>query len=213
MPTRGTALALVASVLLGGGAADAATKHKKAPPPVCNLVTDPAADSGPFAAQGQSSGYDPSLDIVSADVASDTKNLTAVIRVKHLAQFSPTTPDTNSPLGREWQFNLVINATHNYELAAFDGPVGPNFTTGANGGTLDYAHNEIRITQSLSALPFAMPKGSPMTSLRATAYSTVQLDSAAGFGNATILSQEDVATGKPTAKYFAGTPSCVKVGK
>jgi hypothetical protein len=216
MLTRVTALALIASVALGGGIAEAATKHKvvkKAPPPVCKLVADPANDSGPLAAQSQTAGYDPSLDIVSADVASDGKNVTAVIRVKQLTAYTASAPDAGSPLGREWQFNLVINATHSYGLAAFDGPFGSNFTTGAKGGVFDYAHNEIRITQPLSALPFALPKGSVMNSLQATAYSTLQLDPAAGFGNATILSLEDTAAAKAGTKYLAGTPSCVKVGK
>jgi hypothetical protein len=213
MHTRVTALALVTCVALGGGVAHAATKHKKAPPPVCNLVTDLASDSGPLAAQGQTSGYDASLDIVSADVATDAKNLTAVIRVKKLTPFTPSAPDTNSPLGREWQFNMLINGNHPYGLTAFDGPFGPNFTTGAKGGVLDYAHNEIRITQPLSAMPFALPKGSVMNSLQATVYSVIQLDQTAGFGYATILGQEDTAAGKATTKYFAGTPSCVKVGK
>jgi len=216
MHTRVTALALVASVVLSGGAANATTKHKavkKPPPPVCNLIKDLESDSGPLVAQGQTTGYDQSLDIVSADVASDGKNLTAVIRLKKLTEFTNTAPDTNSPLGREWQFNLVINVTHNYGLAAFDGPFGKNFTTGADGGVFDYAHNEIRITQPVSALPFALPKGTPMSTLTATAYSVLQLDPAAGFGNATILSQEDTAAAKPGTKYSAGAASCVKVGK
>lgn len=216
MPTRVTALALVASIAISGGVADAATKHKvvKPPKPVCNLVTDPASDSGPLAPEGQTSGpgYDSSLDIVSADVASDAKNVTAVVRVKQLAPNTSTSPDPNSPLGREWRFNLVIGG-HSYGLAAFDGPLGPNFTTGTNGGVIDTAHNEIRITEPISAMPFGVPKNTVMNSFDITAYSALQLDSAAGFGDATPLSKEDEATGKATTKYLAWAPSCVKVGK
>lgn len=214
MHKRVTALALIASIVISGGVADAATKHKvvRPAPPVCKLVTDPQGDSGTFAAFGQTpaSAYDPSLDIVSADIASDAKNLTAVIRVKQLTPNTSSSPDTNSPLGREWRFSVVIGG-HSYGLAAFDGPLGPNFTTGI--GAIDPAHNEIRITEPLSSMPFAMPKGTVMNNITLIAYSTLQLDSAAGFGDATPISTEDTAASKASTKYLAGTPSCVKVGK
>src|SRR5262245_27463636 len=70
-------------------------KPKPKPKPVCNLVTDPAGDASLLAgASGQ--GYDASLDIISADVASDGKTITAVVRVKTLAK---PANDTAAPLG------------------------------------------------------------------------------------------------------------------
>ena len=71
------------AVVLSTGVASAVTT-KPAPKPVCNLVVDKAGDASVL-------GPDPSdasLDILSADVASHAKYLTAVLRIRNLAASS-----------------------------------------------------------------------------------------------------------------------------
>ncbi len=213
MRTRLTALVLVAGLAMTG-VADAATKHKqkpKPPPPVCHLITDPSGDSGPADNAGGSSLNDPSLDITSADVATNATMITAVIRVKQLAQ-----SDTDWPLGREWQLHLATSTGHNYGFTAVDGPARPA-SPSAGHLTMDYAHGEIRISQTLSSLPFALPKGTKLDVLTASADAAVQLPDSgpAGLGQAFLMpgwSEEDTAAAPPSKSYTVGAPSCVKVG-
>jgi len=196
------------------GVAGAATKPKpKAKPqpkPVCNLITDPADDSGPAGHAGGPT-YDPSLDIISADVATNATTLTGVIRVKQL-----TKSDSTWPFGREWQLHFTTSTGHDYGLVAFDGPVRPAAPS-AGHLTMDYAHGEVRISQALKSLTFALPKGTKLGVLSATTEASIQLPDSgpAGLGEATVVtgwSEEDDAVAPASKSYTVGAPSCVKVG-
>lgn len=182
-------------------AAGAATKPK--PKPVCKLLTDPVdrAESK-------------SLDIVSADVATDAKLITAVIRVTDLSD----TSDPSITLGRKYEISFAVDggaATG----AVYDGPAG----TYANYGTavLDEARNEIRWTAPLKEVEkqrrvTITPGRTKLTSLRAKAFAGVTVPSQVSdpqSGNIQFVDGlyfDDSAA--PTSAYIAGTPSCVKVG-
>jgi hypothetical protein len=163
---------LLVSLLAVGSLAGAGHAAKKP----CLLVQDPAGDT--FAARYQETGqelgapvpYGPqedSLDLVSADVASNAKTLTAVIRVNKLSDAA------TSPAGRSYDLNFTIPGAPNalyiravlatgsaptYE-AGYKMPVGAegiNPTTLATKladgtGTADTKKNEIRIHVPISA--------------------------------------------------------------
>jgi hypothetical protein len=78
-------------VLVGSGVVASASAKSAAP--VCNLLTDAKGDGAGFV--DSSAG----LDIVTADVASDAKNVTAVVR---LAAAPPSAGDPNAPEGASY---------------------------------------------------------------------------------------------------------------
>jgi len=208
-------LALAAS-LTAAGVAGAATRPK--PKPVCKLVVDPAGDAtlgGPAAA-------DDALDIVSADIASDAKSFTAVIRVKDLAAAQM------SQLGSElqMQFELpgaVAPAWIGYNTSAYGGDAfqygligqgdgGVTSPTGDAVGIVDTAKNEVRMTVAVSALN-ELGKAKPGTRIANLTASSAQLlgispnpSGVYAYNSVTV----DDAAGKA---YIAGAPSCVKPGK
>ena len=179
--------------------AHAATKKKKkpAPPkPVCNLITDP---------KGDVSTGDSSLDIVSADVATNATTITGVIRVAKLAS-----PDVMAPEGMFFQINFTGSAGQTGQhLDAQLLPTGNVFQGGAGTGVVDLAKSEIRISVPLSQWTAAstIVPGPPFHNF------IVYAD----HGNPVVAAPDtftaagDTATSKST--YTPGTPSCVAVGK
>lgn len=210
MRTRMTALILVAGLAMSG-VADAATKHKPKPkPPPCHIITDPGNDSGPVSGKAGAPAYDASLDIVSADIATNATMITAVIRVKQLTQ-----SDSTWPLGREWSFDYTTSTGHQDGFIAYDGPSGQTSSIGHL--TMDYAHGEVRISAKLSDLPYALPKGTTLSVLQAYTKAVGQLPANAATGPHGALdmpgvSAEDSAIAPTTSKYSVGAPTCVKVG-
>src|SRR5437764_15191751 len=102
------------AIALTGASAHAAAKKKPAPKPkpVCHLITDPATDGPP-------SG-DSSLNIISADIASNASAITAVIRVQKLAD-----PDLTAPEGRFYELEFTGSAAQTgHDLYAMVGPAG-----------------------------------------------------------------------------------------
>lgn len=135
MPTR-IVVAIVASAALaaGTGAAEAA---RPKPKPLCNLVTDDKAD----VATGNQS-----LDIVSGDLATNAKTITAVIRVAKL-----TAEDTMSPTGRYFEFAFTYEGS-GYAIKALLTPTGNIWADGKGTGVVDTAKNEVRISMPIDQL-------------------------------------------------------------
>lgn len=84
-----TALIGTTALLLSlvGGAASAAPKPAPKPKPVCQQITDPSGDArlgGSLNAAGQPA-YD-SLDLLSGDIATGSKNIVGALRVKSTAR-------------------------------------------------------------------------------------------------------------------------------
>lgn len=206
-----TALAtsLVATVALAGGAA-------AAPKPVCNLMSDPKGDASFL----DTLPNDRSLDIVSADVASDAKTLTGVLRVDAFSAVSPT-----SPLGRGYyvmfnapkaEFPIYLNVQITPDVTRFAWGTRETLASG-NGsyvrkgeatGVIDAAKNELRISVPLADVA-AVTKLTPGTKLTALTASTTSVIGTSASGG--LVATVDDAAGSKA--YLVGTPSCVAPGK
>lgn len=206
-----TALAtsLVAAVALAGGAA-------AAPKPVCNLMSDPKGDASFL----DTLPNDRSLDIVSADVASDAKTLTGVLRVDAFSAVSPT-----SPLGRGYyvmfnapkaEFPIYLNVQITPDVTRFAWGTRETLASG-NGsyvrkgeatGVIDAAKNELRISVPLADVA-AVTKLTPGTKLTALTASTTSVIGTSASGG--LVATVDDAAGSKA--YLVGTPSCVAPGK
>lgn len=210
------AVALGASVALAGPSS--AAIKKPAPKPVCNLLTDAPSDASlqpPLPASQ-------SLDIVSADLATDKRNITAAIRVKKLAATDPTT----APTGSSWTFSfaaddvvfsLHANSDVTGKITYTASSLGPNDKIGklvvdGSSGVFDLAKNEIRITTPAStfASELTLKDGKALTDLEATSAWSIAVG-AKGVGSASYsIAIDDGASDKT---YKAGQLSCVKPGK
>lgn len=203
-------LVLAVLVLAAASAASVPAHAAKAKPKVyCKLVVDDVGKAGVLSSVAGSATYDPSLDIVSADIASNATTLTAVIRVKDL---TPTS--TMSPGGRTWGLTFA-NGTVSVGLNAYlSDNFGKQFST-KQGGVFDFAKDEIRIHVALADVAYAkIKKGSLLRGLYVTSNSVVAFDPAMGlgYGFPPFAGSTDDATA-PKSVYPAGALSCVKVGK
>lgn len=199
------AIALGGSVV-AAGTAGAVTKPK----PVCNLVKDVKGDgAGPLAS-------DPGLDIISADIASDAKNITAVIR---LAGPATESGSTAAPEGGAYYFLFnAPDATNVLYLTVSNGLTGEEYAMGAVEGSI-YRNkpgvvtghidgNVITMTASrseFSSLASVKP-GSKLTNLVAEVKVPLEVPGVGG-----SLQPADDAAGSKS--YTAGSLSCVKPGK
>ncbi len=183
--------------------------------PSCNLMTDVKGDATDIAVGVDVGPNSPSLDILSADIATDAKNLTAVLRVDKLS-----TSDSTSPLGQTWYVYFTGSGPELYVTALLT-PTGESYSAGytdttrmslgAATGIIDVDKNEIRITAPLSLFDAQSPikKGSKLTGLNALTQRYVGV-SAAGNSRGATLTADTADGGK---NYVAGAPSCVVVGK
>lgn len=213
------------TALLASGLAVAALASPSSAAPKCNIVTDAAGDTFLLRYQEIPPGgaYGPqedSLDIVSADLASDGKVLTAVIRLKNLAAAASTSPggagydlnftSPNSKLG------LFMRATRTsagevFE-AGFKDPVGAggiNLTTLSTilspaTGVFDAAKNEIRMHVPLAV--FDAQGGIKKDNLLTFG----EVTSGRAAGSRSVFADAAVAE---AATYKVGADSCVKPGK
>jgi len=212
---------LAASIVLTGYAGSASA----APP--CKIITDAEGDA--VAGAGPS---DDAVDIVSADVASDAKTLTAVIRVKKISNPNPT-----SPLGQSYfllfsaagaENQLFVSAgvypTGNQFSYGYQGvdpllPLNTSYTLGQGTGTVDMDKNELRISVPLEAfkdraklkpgvkLSGLVAEGRKVFGQRVVPSQNVG-PARAPLGGLTLTA--DTAEGK---SYVLGAKSCVAVGK
>lgn len=207
-------LVVLLSVLAVGGIA--APRAAVGGPAVCNLIVDRAGDANNFA------GADGSLDVVSADLASDATTVTAVFRLKKFDAVSP-----GAPQGRHYYLlfqpakptiRLFLNVTvlqggvARYAWGAIEPIEGTGITFYNDGqygvlnpatGFIDAGKNEIHVSalvKDVAAKGDVKPEGTIKRLEAATFYS-------AGL----FIFPSDTATAK--TNYVAGTPSCVKPGK
>jgi hypothetical protein len=204
---RGVLSTVIAVALVTAGAASATVKKKptpKPPPPVCYLVK---TTSGGVT--------DPSLDITSADVASDATRITTVVRVAKLT----TGTDTTSPTGRQWTLSFTIDG-HLVSFSIYDGPFGPMTSYPGDKPVFDTTKNEIRFTTTLaqlanaSATPEIKNKASVLTAFNASSKETVEGPNLpGGLQGGTLFGLQQADSAQSAAKYIAGQKSCVTVGK
>lgn len=199
---------LVAALAVTGLSATADAASRKPP---CNTIIDPAGDSA----------HGASLDILSADIASNKKVVTAVFR---LAAISKSNSD--APTGQGYYFDFtaggetpiflsysVTPTTEAFNFGWVDGTI--HRTIGAASGVVDTAKKEIRISAPVGSwTTYGNPKvGSKITGVTLNTYWVVgayvpnPLGGTSGGGS---LQPADDAAGKT---YVAGSASCVTPGK
>jgi hypothetical protein len=204
------ALALAAS-FVSAGVAGAAVK-KPAPKPVCNLVTDAAGDANGFLVTGLPAvPSDKNLDILSADIASDAKNVTAVIRLAAVGadQTSPTggTVYFNFSIGDTKVFlSAVLNgATATYEAGDFTGTNGQRHHVAGATGFIDTASKSIHITTAANTWTDIIKAGTKLNTLNVLAQRYI--------GNALVGGVTPTADDATSDKvYTGGAKSCVTPG-
>lgn len=243
MRARAVVIAGLVTAVAVGGTANAAghkAKHKSAPP-VCNLVTDPAGDApfDPTGAGAPGAPNDPNGDILSADLASDGKFVTAVIRVKsvatpaapwpgaHFYMLSWTAPGHDTPvyLGGIVDPNPAAATMFGPQFVFGDGgKFGPggallyyNIDSTAVKGTVDAAKNTITMSVPISAISKfgKFTPGNTFSGLQAASQALINgpvlpMNVAPVGGSIAWSFSEDSADG--SKNYAAGTPSCVKPG-
>jgi hypothetical protein len=184
-----------------------AAKAKPKPKPVCNLVKDAPGDAFVATSAAGPTTYDPSLDIVSADINVNATMLTGVIRVKDLTQESQA-----AATGRVWNLTMS-NGTQAIGLKAYLSPLGKEqFSRGL--GKFDYAADQVRIHAKIADLTeVKLPKGTVLRNFSITTNYIVGFDPAwgAGFGLQPQGGAVD-ATQPSAASFKVGSLSCVKVG-
>jgi hypothetical protein len=181
---------------------------------VCRLVTDATDDAKNAAGSGN-----PSLDIISADVATNATTLTAVIRVAKLTSgFDP-----QAPLGRSWQLGMAVPGANAGQLVVgvVDGPFGTRDANGLGGKvTLDPKTNSVIVSESLAKLASSFHahilRGKTRISQFVAQGTAVVQEPNAG-GLTTVIVPGGAAdyapnAGVSAATYLAGAPSCVRVG-
>lgn len=200
----------LASSLLGVGAAHAVTKPK--PKPVCNLITDGSGDASLQAPIPS----DDSLDIVSGDLASDAKNVTAVIRLKDLAATSPaeltgrnyyflfSVPTAVNPIYFSYESDAT-GETGNFGALVPDDATGVGTYTRSGEATASLvpAKNEIHLSVPVSALS-GLGKVKPGAKVTGMTISTTAV-----LG----VLVADIDTAEAAKSYKAGALSCVKPGR
>jgi hypothetical protein len=206
------------------GVLGAPLAHASGPRPACDLVTDPSGD-----VIGSAPGVDNrDYDVRSADIATDKRKLTAVIRLTSLAAAGGVTV-----ADRDYEFDFNANGHSfglmaslltggvSYEAVVYDTSV-PGGRSGTDlgeiSGVVDAAHHEIRMTAPLSLFAaYASFKQTYVdqlyvTSARAVGYGAQSPAS----GKVQIGSQSTAAVvddASSTARYVPGRRSCVAVGK
>jgi hypothetical protein len=208
-PRTVLAASMAAAVALAGGAVAAPAKAV----PACNLVTDDKGDGTGFLLTDRDYlPNNPNLDLVSGDIATNAKQITAVIRTDAL-----TLSDSQSPTGRAYYANFLVGDKTLFLAARLDGAGSALYTGGYISGTrtslgdatgvIDVAKKEVRITAPLSLFaPQAAIK--PGTDINELNLLSQRFVGAAGTG---ATPSADAATGGKS--YKAGDKSCVVVGK
>lgn len=208
------ALAVTVLVVASFGVATSNAAAK----PVCNLVEDAKGDTFLVRSQDTAGAYgpdEPAVDIVSADLASDKTNITAVIRVAKLAKTSGTAP---TGLTFRLQFASASEQDENMYLSASTTGSTDTFVAGTRAitanlstkiadatGVFDLAKSEVRITVPLKVFAAQGLKPGAVLSLTGLDQTASRLLPNGGGVFADVARSEK--------SYTAGTPSCVVPGK
>lgn len=212
MSARPMRLLLAGSLVLSLAAAGGALA---APAASCNLMTDPKGDASFL----DTVPNDASLDIVGADVATDAKTLTGVLRVDAFSAVSPT-----SPLGRGYyvlfnapkaEFPIYVNVQITPDVTEYTWGTLETLPSG-NGsyelkgtatGVVDAAKNELRVSVPLKdiAAVTKLSRGTKLSNLSASTTSVIGTSASGGL----VATIDEASSSKP---YFVGAPSCVKPG-
>lgn len=184
----------------------------------CGRVIDPARDD---AVVGHDRGVVSfgSLDVVSADMATDAARVTVVVRVAKLASL-----ELGSPTGIEYKLSAE-SAGRKYTFVAQRLPEGDRFRVFVTGtaptdigpnhgyvgdatGVFDVRASEVRMTAPLRLIGSPVARQSVFGRFKVTTYR--QVGTANETFPATSSASADMA--ESNREYLAGTRTCVKVG-
>jgi hypothetical protein len=223
---------VIALVAVAVPSASAAPKAPKAAPS-CNTIKDPAGDTFVARTQDQQAKYGPQedgLDVISADLASDGKVVTAVVRIAALSR-SITLSPTGLTTGIEFtigasdsivrlQAVLVTGQADRFEVTAIAGDALPNTPTtyvGEATGVVDLAKKEVRITAPAALLA---PYGPVAPGVKLIPGDAQSATVARGVPAITTTPGQPATTRGPFADVaigglpvVVGAPSCVAPGK
>ncbi len=231
MQVRLAPVPLLAAGALIAPMAEAAPKPKAKPS--CMTITDPKGDTFAIRSQDQRSVYGPqedALDVVSGDLASDGKVVTAVVRIAKLSRainLSPTgfTAGMDFRIGTSdfvvrLQANLIRNAPDRFEVAArsFEAlPNTPSTFVGTVTGVVDEKKGEVRIHAPAAMLA---PYGPIKPGVKLTPNEAESATVARGVPAVTSSPGAPMTNRGPFADIAAGgrfvlvgAPSCVVPGK
>jgi hypothetical protein len=201
-----------------------------APARACLLVKDPAGDTQ---SPAPDRSLDAQLDITSADVATDKKNVTVVLRLAAL-----TAADPANPQGRVYEFdftaqekNFIVMGSllpggNSYNVFISDtrfeeGKGGARAATGIGSatGVVDVVAKEVRITAPLTVFDkHANLRGGTLYYLSAWTYRANGMSAQPSLEQAKIEITSSVGVGVDEAwgrksYYKAGSASCVRPGR
>lgn len=224
-------LALVPLVALVAGTAPLADAAPK-PKPACQNIVDPKGDTFAVRAQDAQGAYGPqedALDITSADLASDGKVVTAVIRLASMSRAIATSPQ-GFTVGIDFRIGsgtdvvrlqgVAVQGGDRFEVSAKAADALPNVPStfvGAATGVVDEKAGEIRIHAPAAMLePYGAVKAGakliPNEAESATASRGVPaITTTPGAPMTTRGPFADIAAGGKT--IAVGAPSCVVPGK
>jgi hypothetical protein len=217
---------LTVSALAVGGASAAAPKLS------CKIMTDPSGDVS-VETPGVAAPADDSDDLLWADLASNSKSITAVLHMKGLAN-----PDPQWLFGRAYSVNFTLkgSSADDIFLAARTFPQGIQYHLGhretlpplgsssniydvAVTGSIDVAKGEIRITAPLSELA-KLGKAAKGTLIKNPSATVERIAGQGVVGSQTVNGNRiplggfryAADTSDRTKSYTLGAPSCTKVG-
>lgn len=199
------ALAAIAATTVGVAPSFAAVRRPRPKPVPCLLVKDAGDDAGLFSNLGTAATNDPNLDVLSADVNVDAKNIALTVRVKDLT----AEPAQMSPAGRTWITQYTIGG-QTFGITVTTGPAGTNWPEGYSFGALDVDHDEIRVTIPIAKRNDAalLKKGTKLQNIHVQTLSVIGLNRAHGAGDSIQMLPADDA--KATGDYVVGTNTCAK---
>ena len=200
-------------------------------PATCKLIKDPVGDTG---SPAPDAALDAQLDITSADIATNSKNVTVVLRLAQLTAADPTNPQ-----GRIYEFDFTAHEKNFIVMGSLlpggntfgvyisdsrfeEGKSGARAATGIGEATgyVDTVHKEVRITAPTSTWAKYAPltKNTTIYYLVAFTYRANGLSAQSGGQGPLPVSVTgafglgvDEAWGRK-AYYLAGNASCVKPG-
>ena len=210
----------LAVVVVALGVAASATPSLAGTSRSCLVIRDAAGDATDQPHLAVPGVNQPDLDIVSADVASDARSVTTVVRVQDLGTALEAPGRRN-----QYRFSFHLGYYGDVVTYAYRGVDGEKFnvTVPTEGeettktllpatGVFDVARNEVRVT-----IPLKQASGN--RGMRKPTYFTkLAAESFRGAGAvAGVAGGVGVATGIDHAssggRYLAGSPSCVQVGR
>ena len=229
MKVRLALVPLAALVAVGIPVADAAPKA----PPVCQTITDPKGDTFAVRAQDAQGAYGPqenALDIVSGDLASDGKVVTAVVRLQSLSRAIATSPQ-GFTVGVDFLIGgsadsvvrlqaVTAGGADRFEVSAKAVDALPNVPStyvGAATGVIDEKKGEIRIHAPAALLA---PYGKVAPGVKLIPNEAESATASRGVPPITTTPGGPMTTRGPFADIAAsgktiavGAPSCVVPGK